>query len=203
MRRILKVGYLSFHSPGVSWHSPQMFSEAFMNLHGERYLRDGWNFWSQIFAFPKIHTISITLSWVQCISPALDFGLGYVTLLWLMAWGQKWQCISSQPRPQRALYIFIYFHVPIPSPQEHDLNSSLNGPRRKKDIEQNRTAEMKFMKLMKFTMYVTRVQKHKTDPKWQCYHNPESQWFTVTEVFSPRQGHCGWGIVTGWLSSRW
>lgn len=134
MRRILKVGYLSFHSPGVSWHSPQMFSEAFMNLHGERYLRDRWNFWSQIFAFPKSHTISITLSWVQCISPALDFGLGYVTLLWLMAPGQKWQCINSQPRPQRALYIFICFHVPIPSPQEHDLNSSLNGPRRKKDI---------------------------------------------------------------------
>ena len=60
---------------------PQMPSEAFMSLRGERYLRDRWNYLSQTFAFSKIHTISVALSWVGCISPVLDFGLGRVTAL--------------------------------------------------------------------------------------------------------------------------
>ena len=60
-----------------------------MSLRGESHLRDRWKYWSQIFAFCKIHTISVTLSWVECISPALDFGLGRVTLRWIMAPGQN------------------------------------------------------------------------------------------------------------------
>lgn len=54
---------------------------------------------------------------------------------------------------------------------------------------------MKFMKFMKFTMYVTRVYKHKADFVWWSDLNPKSQ-VSTTELSHSCKDQCAW---TSWL----